>query len=114
MKADVPAALHHAYYDGLVAMRAATLAFHPATNERFISLDYGLEKLGVKLIERGTESMAQISRSLVGHVRRALELICRGALFGLYDKVNCYDPFPQRKVRVVKDGASGNGEAIAA
>src|SRR5215203_1092016 len=60
--------LHHAYYDGLVAMRAATLAFHPATNERFISLDYGLEKLGVKLIERGTESMAQISRSLVGHV----------------------------------------------
>ena len=95
-------------------MRAATLAFHPATNERFISLDYGLEKLGVKLIERGTESMAQISRSLVGHVRRTLELVCRDALLALYDKVDCKKQFPQGKVGIVKDGTGGNGEPIAA
>jgi hypothetical protein len=58
--------------------------------------------------------MAEIPCGLVGDSESALELVGRDALFALYNEVDCKKPFPQRKVGIVKDGASGNREAVAA
>jgi hypothetical protein len=111
---DIPAALQGSYNDSLVTCIAAPLAFDLAAHEGFIGLDDALQQLGVNLIESGSDAMAEIPRCLVGHTERTLELVGRHALFALYNEVDCKKPFPQRKVGIVKDGASGNREAVAA
>lgn len=114
LQADVPAPLHGTHYDGLVAPVASALAVHLAAHERLVHFHYALQELGVNLVESGAYAMAQIPRGLVRYADGALELVGADALFGLYNEVDGKKPLPQRKVRVVKDGASGNGELIAA
>jgi hypothetical protein len=58
--------------------------------------------------------MREIPRGLVGDVQSALQLISGNTLFGFDDEVGGEEPLPKRKVGIMKDSASGNGEVIAA
>src|SRR5215211_171602 len=114
LQADGPAALYGSDHDNLVVRVAMPHTLDLAADERFIGLYDALQELGVHFVESGTDTMTQIPRGLVAHAKSALELVCRDALFALDDEVDCKKPFPQRKVGIVKDGASGNREPIAA
>ena len=51
---------------------------------------------------------------LVGDTDRPLDLVRADALLRLADQVDRYEPLPERKVRVVEDGARSDAEAVAA
>src|SRR5215203_4792560 len=114
LKAYVPATLKSTNHYGLVALVTASLAFDLAADEGLIGLNDALQELGVNFIKRNADSVTQIPRGLVGHVKSALELVRANTLLGLYNKVDGQKPLPKRKVGIVEDSASGNGKLIAA
>lgn len=114
LEADVPAALHSTYHHGFVALVPTSLAVHLATDEGLIHFNDALQELRVNFIQSGAYAVAQVPCGFVAHPKSALHLISGDSLFGLYDKINCKEPLPEWKVRVVKDSASGNGESVAA
>src|SRR5215211_2595518 len=114
LKADVPIALQRTHNDGLVALVSASLAFDLAAHERLVGFNNPLQELRVYLVKSGADTMAEIPRGLVAHMKGTLELICTYPLLGLYNEVDGQKPLPQRKVRIVEDCASGDGEAVAA
>jgi len=113
-KADVAVPLHGTYHDSLVALVAASLAFHLATDKGFVYFDYAAQELHVYLVERGAYAVRQVPSGFVGHAQGTLELISGNALLGFYDEVDCQKPLPEWKVRIMKDGVSSNGELVAA
>jgi hypothetical protein len=60
------------------------------------------------------DSVAEVPRCAVVDSQHSLELICRHPFAGLAKKVRSKEPFGERKVRVMEDRASRDGELIAA
>jgi len=111
---DAAAALHRADDEGLVAGEAAPLAGMLSADPRFVHFHNGVQKRLVLVLHRSSDAVRQVPRRLVGDAEHALELVGADAPLGLADHVDSEEPFPQRQVRVVKDGPDADGELIAA
>src|ERR671921_194009 len=72
LKADIAIALHSTYHNGLVALVAPSLAFHPATYEGFVNLYDALKKLSVNLVKSSAYAVREIPSRLVGRTNGAL------------------------------------------
>lgn len=98
---------------GLVGSAASPFVLHLATQQNLAYLAHTSYEMYIFLCEGSTDTVAQIPSGLVGDSDGALELVDRGTFLGPHNKVNCYKPFPQRKVTTMENGASGNGKPVA-
>ena len=118
MKRSHPATtLNQRQYLHLVAITSCTLwlvlrTFR--TYEGFINFDRSFQQFGVGIPDGGADAVAEIPSGLIGDLQDALQLVRRYPLAGFTHQVDCGKPLLERKVGIMEDRSSGNGELVAA
>ena len=115
-QADLTLALDGPGDDSLVTLVATSLALHLATYERFIHFNNPDQRRATqRVVAHGfADPVAEIPRGLVGDAQGALELIRGDALAGLDHHIDGEEPFAQRQVGIVHDGAGCDAKLVGA
>src|SRR5439155_10931162 len=113
LKANLAFALDGSDSDSFVPFVAASHSTHLPADVGFVYFDHSAQKLAVNLAHGSADSVTEIPSRLVRHVKRALDLQRRHALFGFSHQVDRKEPFGQGKVRVVEDRAACYRKLVA-
>lgn len=103
LKPNLTSTLDGSGNPGLVSLIGVTLALRRATYKRFVYFNNSEQCWAVKRVvaHRFADSMAEIPRRLVGHIKRTLQLVSRYPFARLAHQVDRQEPLTQRKVGVV-------------
>lgn len=92
-----------------------------ASASALLSADMGLvhpyrarELRAINFGQRSTDPVAEIPRSLVGDSEGSLNLMGTHSVARFTEQICCYEPLPQRQVRVMEDCAVCYGKLIVA
>src|SRR5439155_24556472 len=87
---------------------------HLAANIRFINFHDASQKFTVNLAHGRSDAVAQIPSRLVSNAKRSLHLKRAHSFFRFCYEIDRQNPFPERKVSVVKDCARRYGKLVTA
>src|SRR5205823_2229953 len=88
LKANLAFALDGSDSDSFVPFVAASHSTHLPADVGFVYFDHSAQKLAVNLAHGSADSVTEIPSRLVRHVKRALDLQRRHALFGFSHQVD--------------------------
>lgn len=114
LKANLATTLNRTNGNRLVATVATAHAADFPANVSFIHFHDAAQQRTVGVPHGRTDAVAEIPCGLVGDGDCPLHLQRAHALLALSHQIDGEKPLGQRKVRVVKDGATRSGELIAA
>ena len=113
---NLPAALDGTGNPRLVASVALAQATLLSTDQRFVYLNHTEERRAFEFViaHRLSDAVAQIPCRPVGDIDCPLDLESGHSLLGLAHQVDRKEPFAERKVGVVHDGARGHCKLMLA
>src|SRR6266404_9194915 len=74
-----------------------------AAYERLVNLADAAQKRTVGILNRFSDTMAEIPCGLIGYAQSALELQCGHSLLGFANEKDRDEPFTKRQMRIMKD-----------
>jgi|SRR5882762_3841710 len=115
--ADFAAALNQGEHGFLVPVAATLVTPGLTSNVGFVSLNRlttGAHKAARNISHGMTDTVGHEPRRLIGHSKRAMELMAADAFLTRTQQVDRRKPFGQRNLRAFKDGPDGHAELLAA
>lgn len=110
---EIAVALTNAdYYFLVVHARDAALPLVDTADVGFVHLDRPVEHRLIGLRHCVTDAMAKIPCGLVAHSESALDLTGGHALFRFAEKHRCGEPLEQRKMGIIENRGSRDGELV--
>ena len=107
---DFTVPLNGSHDDGLVALIPMTFTPDLTVNKSLVNLNDALQFDGRRFFDSGTDTVTEIPSSSVSHAKGTFHLLSGDALLGFHHHIGRKEPFGQRQVAVMEDGASGHRE----